>query len=174
MPLPHLHGIASKECNLFHVGDTWASGHWHYERTLYSSRPLQREWSFYLGDTFAWWHPHMPNTSNRDRDVSCRQGKPTRMLEAYSNYSNAWGTYYDYSTPKLNKLKVLGVRLVICTWCDEVFHVRVFGAGALLYKEEKLKMVNDHYWYTRLGIEWFLCGPVMANCKSGGPKRMQW
>ena len=28
--------------------DSWASGHWHYERTLYSRRPLKRDWSFYL------------------------------------------------------------------------------------------------------------------------------
>ena len=26
----------------------WASGHWHYERTLYSRRPLKRDRSFYL------------------------------------------------------------------------------------------------------------------------------
>ena len=26
----------------------------------------------------------------------------------------------------------------------------------------------------RLGVEWFLCGPKMANWKSDGPKRMKW
>ena len=26
----------------------WASGCWHFERTLYSRRPLKRDWSFYL------------------------------------------------------------------------------------------------------------------------------
>ena len=30
------------------------------------------------------------------------------------------------------------------------------------------------YWCSKRGVEWFLCGPKMANCKSGGAKRMQW
>ena len=41
-------------------------------------------------------------------------------------------------------------------------------------KVEKLKMVYEHYYYTKVGVEWFLCRPKMANCKSGGPKMMQW
>ena len=33
---------------------------------------------------------------------------------------------------------------------------------------------DDLNWCTRLGVEWFLCGPQMTNYKSVGPKRMQW
>ena len=40
--------------------------------------------------------------------------------------------------------------------------------------EEEEKMVKDHYWCTRPGVEWFLCEPTMADCKSGGPTRMYW
>ena len=40
-------------------------------------------------------------------------------------------------------------------------------------KVGKPKMVNDHPWCTRLGVERFLCGPKMANYKSDGLKRMQ-
>lgn len=41
-------------------------------------------------------------------------------------------------------------------------------------------MVDDHYRYIRLGVEWFLCESKMANCKSVGPEKdamidgMQW
>ena len=35
-------------------------------------------------------------------------------------------------------------------------------------------MVNDQCRCTRLGVEWFLCGPKVANCKSISPRRMQW
>jgi hypothetical protein len=37
-------------------------------------------------------------------------------------------------------------------------------------KVEKSNSVNDHYWCTRLRVEWFLCGSKMVNHKSGGPK----
>ena len=30
--------------------------------------------------------------------------------------------------------------------------------------------LNDHYWCIKLGVEWLLCGPKMANYKSGSPK----
>ena len=38
-----------RDCAQIMLGScTWASGHWHYERTLYSRRPLKRDRSFYL------------------------------------------------------------------------------------------------------------------------------
>ena len=33
-------------------------------------------------------------------------------------------------------------------------------------KLEKLNLMIDHSWCTRLGVEWFLCGLKMANCES--------
>ena len=40
-------------------------------------------------------------------------------------------------------------------------------------KVEKSKTANDHYWCTRLGVVWFLCGLKMTKYKSGGLKRME-
>jgi hypothetical protein len=37
-------------------------------------------------------------------------------------------------------------------------------------KVEKPKMMNDHNSCTKLGVDWFLCGPEMIDCKSGGLK----
>ena len=33
----------------------WTLGHWHYKRTLYSRRPLKRDWSFYLSYKWDSW-----------------------------------------------------------------------------------------------------------------------
>lgn len=42
--------------------------------------------------------------------------------------------------------------------------LRTFRRG---FAMEKLKIANDHYLWTRLGVEWFLYGPEMINSKSG-------
>ena len=62
-------------------------------------------------------------------------------------------------------------------WLDP----RQSGTCYLMYVEvveacsvENLKTLNDHYWCTRLGVEWLLCGPKMAEYKSGGPKGVLW
>ena len=38
-------------------------------------------------------------------------------------------------------------------------------------KVEKWETMNDHYWCTGLGVEWFFCGSIMAIDESGGSKR---
>ena len=35
---------------------------------------------------------------------------------------------------------------------------------------DKPKTVYDHYWCTRLGVEWSLCKSEVVDCKGGGGK----
>ena len=57
--------------------------------------------------------------------------------------------------------------------CDSLTTSQVWESNLeKVFKVEELKTVNDHYWCTGLGVEWFLCGTKMTNYKSGGSKRI--
>ena len=64
----------------------------------------------------------------------------------------------------------------ICWWLERQLVI----CDIVMYKVEKPKRVSDHYRCTSPRVEGFLCGPKMANCKSGGLKHdaimsgMQW
>ena len=49
-----------------------------------------------------------------------------------------------------------------------------FEAPNRVWRALKTSILNTAIGARRLGVEWFVCGPKMANSKSGGPKRTQW